>query len=108
LTIYKIIKTKRIKDFKMFSGDDRSIDDRRVAVHSGGGAAVAMPLRAIFVSSDQDLSGLVEDEIRFVAGPDLLEDLDDEADMRTLKAVFQRNPKIFGKFLTELGVMSEP
>jgi hypothetical protein len=81
-------------------------DDRRRLVPAAGRVtAVALPPRAIFRDAERNLGEDLEDELKLLPGPDLLDDIpDDEADMRTLKHIYDKNPQILAKFLASIGL----
>jgi hypothetical protein len=90
----------------MFIVDEKEVDDRRLVPTRGGSAAVAVPYGTICIDAKQNLSGMLEHELKLAPEPDVLEDLpDDETDLRTLKSILGRNPRLFAKFLADAGLI---
>jgi hypothetical protein len=89
----------------MFIADEKEIDDRRLVPVRSGSTAVAIPYGAVFIDAKQNLSGMLEHDLKLAPEPDVLEDLpDDETDLRTLESILCRNPGLFKKFLAEVGL----
>jgi hypothetical protein len=88
--------------------EERTEDDpdrRKLVTVSGGGRAVALPLAGIFIDADRNFAYELEDELNLMPAPDLLDDIpDDEADMRALRRMYERNPQILAKFLASIGL----
>jgi hypothetical protein len=88
--------------------EERTEDDpdrRKLVTVSGGSRAVAIPLAGIFIDADRNFADELEDELNLLPAPDILDDVpDDEADLRVLKRIYEKNPQVLAKFLVSIGL----